>query len=59
GADGLRVEKPSELRPALLAGLKSGVPFIVDVVVDPEEDVLPMIPPGKGYDIVRGRCKWK
>jgi len=59
GADGVRVEKPSELRPALLAGLKSGVPFIVDVMVDPEEDVLPMIPPGKGYDIVRGRCRWK
>ncbi|MDD1767724.1 MAG: biosynthetic-type acetolactate synthase large subunit [Methanomassiliicoccales archaeon] len=59
GADGVRVERPSELRPALLAGLKSGVPFIVDVIVDPEEDVLPMIPPGKGLDIVRGRCKWK
>jgi len=59
GADGLRVENPSELRPALLAGLKSDVPFIVDVIVDPEEDVLPMIPPMKGADMVRGRCKWK
>ncbi|MGD0056775.1 MAG: biosynthetic-type acetolactate synthase large subunit [Methanomassiliicoccales archaeon] len=59
GADGVRVDRPSELRPALLAGLKSGVPFLVDVAVDPEEDVLPMIPPGKGYDIVRGRCRWK
>lgn len=59
GADGVRVEDPSELRPALLAGLKSDVPFIVDVIVDPEEDVLPMIPPMKGADMVRGRCKWK
>jgi acetolactate synthase-1/2/3 large subunit len=59
GADGVRVENPSELRPALLAGLKSDVPFIVDVIVDPEEDVLPMIPPMKGADMVRGRCKWK
>jgi acetolactate synthase-1/2/3 large subunit len=59
GADGVRVEDPSDLRPALLAGLKSDVPFIVDVIVDPEEDVLPMIPPMKGADVVRGRCKWK
>jgi acetolactate synthase-1/2/3 large subunit len=59
GADGVRVEEPSDLRPALLAGLKSDVPFIVDVVVDPEEDVLPMIPPMKGVEIVRGRCRWK
>ncbi|MCQ5375434.1 MAG: biosynthetic-type acetolactate synthase large subunit [Methanomassiliicoccales archaeon] len=59
GADGVVVEKPSELREALERGLRSDVPFIVDIHVDPEEDVLPMIPPGGGKDLVRGRCKWR
>lgn len=60
GAEGVRVERPSELREALERGLKSDVPFVVDVVTDPEEDVLPMIPPGMGVDqAIQGRCKWK
>jgi acetolactate synthase I/II/III large subunit len=57
GAEGVRVEKPSELREALEMGLKSDVPFVVDAIVDPEEDVLPMIPPG-GDGMIKGRCKW-
>lgn len=59
GADGTVVEKPSELRESLERGLRSDVPFIVDIHIDPEEDVLPMIPPGGGKDLVRGRCKWR
>ena len=60
GAEGVRVERPSELREALQRGLKSDLPFLVDVIIDPEEDVLPMVPPGKGGEhVIRGRCKWK
>ncbi len=59
GADGVRVERPSELREALQSAVKSEIPFIVDIMVDPEEDVLPMIPPGGGSGVVRGRCRWK
>ena len=59
GADGVRVEKPSELREAFQKGLRSDVPFLVDVITDPEEDVLPMVPAGKmSSEIVRGNCNW-
>ena len=37
GAVGLRVEKPSELRPALQEAFRSGEPAVVDVIVDPSE----------------------
>ncbi|MCX6652837.1 MAG: biosynthetic-type acetolactate synthase large subunit [Methanomassiliicoccales archaeon] len=58
-ADGVRVEKPSELREAFQKGLRSDVPFLVDVITDPEEDVLPMVPAGKmSSEIVRGNCNW-
>ncbi|MFP4170383.1 MAG: biosynthetic-type acetolactate synthase large subunit [Methanomassiliicoccales archaeon] len=60
GAEGVRVERASELREALERGIKSDVPFLVDVMTDPEEDVLPMVPPGKGPEgVIQGRCKWK
>jgi acetolactate synthase-1/2/3 large subunit len=59
GAEGVRVEKPSELAEAFKRGMKSDVPFLVDIITDPEEDVLPMVPAGKTADnVVRGRCNW-
>lgn len=60
GAEGVRVDRPSEVGEAIQRGLDSEVPFLVDILVDPEEDVLPMVPAGKGADhVIRGRCKWK
>lgn len=41
GALGLRVEKPSELQPALEQAFKSDGPAVVDVVTNPEELSLP------------------
>ena len=59
GADGVRVEKPSELAEAYQRAIKSEVPFLVDVVTNPEEDVLPMIQVGKTADmVVSGKCGW-
>lgn len=59
GADGICVEKPSEIREALQTGYRSGVPYLIDIRIDPEEDVLPMIPPGDGpATIIQGRCTW-
>ena len=59
GAEGVRVERPSELREAFENGLRSELPFLVDVIVDPEEDVLPMVPAGKtAAEVVPGNCRW-
>ena len=41
GADGIRVERPSELAEAFRRGLSSDVPITIDIHTDPEEDVLP------------------
>jgi len=59
GADGVRVDRSSELTEAIQRAVNSEVPFVIHAIVDPEEDVLPMIPPGGGANnIIRGRCKW-
>jgi len=59
GADGVRVEKASELREALENAYAAGVPYMVDVRLDPEEDALPMIPAGgSARDVIKGRCAW-
>ena len=60
GAEALKVERPSEVAEAIKRGVKAEVPMLLDFIVDPEEDVLPMLPPGKGSsECIRGRCKWK
>lgn len=45
---GIRVEKPSELRSAITAMLEHRGPFVLDVWVEKEENVLPMVPAGRG-----------
>lgn len=45
-AKGIRVEKPSEIKDALKEAIESGKPTIVDIPVDPDESVLPMVRPG-------------
>jgi len=60
GADALRVEKASEVKDAIKRAVKSEVSFLIDIATDPEEDILPMIPPGKKTsDTIYGRCKFK
>jgi len=60
GADAIRVERHSEISEAVRRGMKADVPTLLDFVIDPEEDVLPMTPPGKtSADCIRGRCPWK
>ena len=46
-ADGFRVKKAEELEATLKAAFASPKPCIVDVLVDPEENVYPMVPAGK------------
>ncbi|WP_199724123.1 acetolactate synthase large subunit [Methanohalophilus sp. RSK] len=46
GAVGIRVEKTSEVKPALEKAMNSGKPVIIDFVVECEENVSPMVPAG-------------
>jgi acetolactate synthase-1/2/3 large subunit len=46
GAKGFRAEHPSELREVMEAALKCEGVAVVDVVVEKEENVFPMIPAG-------------
>ena len=46
GAEGIRVTKPAEVAPALEQAIRSSKPVMIDFVVDKEENVLPMVPPG-------------
>jgi len=46
GGNGIRVEKPSEIKDALKTALKSDKATVIDVLVDPDEHILPMVPAG-------------
>ncbi len=50
GANGIRVETPKDISPALKEAKASGVPCIIDVVVDTDNHVLPMMRPGGRLD---------
>ncbi len=48
GARGIRVDRPEDVEPALRAALATeGTPCVVDILCDPEENCLPMIPSGQ------------
>ena len=47
GAEGIRVERPEEIRPALLKARKyKKGPVMIEFIIDREINVLPMVPPG-------------
>jgi len=48
GAEGVRAETPEEFEAAVKGALGSEVTTVIDVPIDPEENVFPMVPPGKG-----------
>lgn len=56
GAVGIRVERPEEVRPALEKALSIPGPVLLDFVVDREENVFPMVPPGGSLDDMLGGC---
>ncbi len=49
-AKGVAVKKPSEIHEALVEAVKSDLPFVVDITVDTDEHVLPMMKPGGRID---------
>ncbi|MDO5852962.1 MAG: biosynthetic-type acetolactate synthase large subunit [Thermoplasmata archaeon] len=56
GAEGIRVERPGEIGDALRRARDCGKSCIVEIMVDPEEHALPMIPADPNAAMVRGRC---
>lgn len=58
GAGGTRVERPGEIADALKVARESDRTHLIEVIVDPEEDVLPMLPPNPSIPLVRGRCPY-
>jgi acetolactate synthase-1/2/3 large subunit len=46
GAQGIRAQSLDELENAIKTGLKSDVTTVIDIPINPEEDVLPFVAPG-------------
>ncbi len=55
GAQGIRVQTMNELEKAIKAGISSDVATVIDIPIDPEEDVYPFVAPGSGLkDMIVG-----
>ncbi|WP_276944375.1 biosynthetic-type acetolactate synthase large subunit [Faecalibaculum rodentium] len=50
GARGLRIMNRQELRPVMAEAFAHTGPVVVDVAIDPDAFVLPMLPPGGSFD---------
>lgn len=55
GAQGIKAQSLSELELAVRASLKSEIATVIDITIDPEEDVYPFVVPGTGLkDMITG-----
>jgi acetolactate synthase I/II/III large subunit len=55
GAQGIKVQSILELENAIISALKSNVATVIDIPIDPEEDVYPFVAPGTGLkDMIVG-----
>ena len=55
GAQGIKAQSISELDAAVNSALKSNVATVIDIPIDPEEDVYPFVAPGTGLkDMIIG-----
>ncbi len=59
GAGGIRVERPGEIADALKQARDSDRSCIVEVMCNPDEHALPMIPADPNAAMVMGRCGFK
>ncbi len=50
GCRAIRVEKPEEVEPALKEALTCGEPVLIDVIIDDDDKVFPMVSPGAAID---------
>lgn len=56
GVKAERIEKPGEMKEAIERAIKSGEPYLLDVIIDPDE-ILPMVPPGCSLTEIVGEYK--
>lgn len=56
GLKGIRVKKKEELVPALKLAMKNEVSTVIDVVIEEESNILPMLPPGGHVKDAFGGC---
>jgi acetolactate synthase-1/2/3 large subunit len=55
GAQGIRVQSMNELEKAIKTSINSDVATVIDIPIDPEEDVYPFVAPGSGLkDMIVG-----
>jgi len=54
GAEGYRVEKVADIKPVLERAVVSNRPVMMDFVIDPQENVVPMVAPGESIDNMLG-----
>lgn len=54
GAVGIRVTRKEELAPALQRAIQLKKPVMLDIIVDKEDNVLPIVPPGGSLDKMLG-----
>jgi acetolactate synthase-1/2/3 large subunit len=54
GIDGMRVESPDEVKPALQASLDCDGPFVMDFRIEREGNVFPMVPAGAAINEMIG-----
>ena len=55
GAEGIKVQSLNDLEQAIKSALKMEVATVIDISIDPEEDVYPFVVPGTGLkDMVTG-----
>ena len=46
GAQGIRAQSIDEIGKAVQTALKSNIATVIDIPIDPQEDVLPFVAPG-------------
>jgi acetolactate synthase-1/2/3 large subunit len=54
GIEGMRVESPDEVLPALQASIDCDGPFVMDFRIEREENVFPMVPAGAAINEMIG-----
>ncbi|MCK5213115.1 MAG: acetolactate synthase large subunit, partial [Dehalococcoidia bacterium] len=52
GLPGLRVDRKEEVAPAIEQAMAHDGPFLIEFIVEPEENVYPMVAPGQSLSCV-------